>query len=69
MKEKQSLQQKIRSLENTIDAGSIASNEKDNKLREMETLLAKEKTENQRLESERSDLVAKVKIMKIALIT
>ena len=60
MKEKQSLQQQVRALENTIDTGSRDSSEKDNRLRELEGLLAKEKTENQRLENERSDLVAKV---------
>ena len=60
VKERQSLQQKIRTLENTIDTGSRNSNEKDSKISELENQLAKEKTENERLEKERSDLVAKV---------
>ena len=60
MKERQNLQQKIRSLENEIDASKRGSSEKDNKLKEFETLLAQEKGEIQRMEAERSELVAKV---------
>ena len=56
------MQQKIRTLENTIDTGSRSSSEKDSKIGELESQLAKEKAENERLEKERSDLVAKVNI-------
>ena len=67
IKEKQSLQQKIRNLENSIDSGTRDSSEKEIKIKELENLIAKEKSEIQRLENERSDLVAKVKKWLFAL--
>ncbi|XP_065066579.1 early endosome antigen 1-like [Rhopilema esculentum] len=58
--EKHELQQKNRNLQNSLDAGSRDSNEKDAKLKDLENMLVNKKSELQRLESERSDLLAKI---------
>ncbi len=60
VKSKQELQLQLRNLQNSLDAESRNVNQKDSRIYELENSLKKEKSEVQRLESEGSELVAKV---------